>query len=96
MGRGRGRYSVCAALVAAVSALGMGCAGESARSGVLAPAMIAAWPEIEADARLGVLARQDEGFMAAQGGTRIGPGVAESRVERINQFGRAIEALKHD
>lgn len=61
------------------------CAGDRARLQLVAPAAWAAWPEVAADAERGIQDRVDDG--------EIGPGVAESRRERVRMVGESLEVL---
>lgn len=60
-------------------------AGQAAREGLLAPAVVAAWPSVRADADRGILAELEAG--------EIGPGVAEEKRERVRQFDAAVARL---
>ncbi len=70
-----------------------GCAADTARVRTLSPALAAAWPGVEADARLGVKARAHPQAALLLGVEAVDPVVARQLEGRLDEFGRAIGAL---
>lgn len=67
------------------SILMVGCAGQTARQKVLGPAVVAIWPDVKTDAQVGINAQEADGS--------IGPGVAQSKRERLRLFDEAVAKL---
>jgi len=90
------RRIVPALLMAIAASALAGCAGDSARVNALGPAIGSVWPAIRDDADLGIRARGNPAAAAALGVSVEGPGVSESRRNRLQQFDAAVAAFNRE